>query len=255
MNCDEPDESMETTLGVARAALVHQLGAIQVERQRALAVALLRQQHALDVGMLDQAHLGRAGILAAIADRLMGRPFAQPVNTYAKDFAPGAILTYKPRGFPAALFSRSATPHADSMFNGKEMANAPMPANAAPDAATTAQPLRTPAATIRTAITKAYGKLLGQLESKGLVTLTQTEDEAIADALAAFEARARLVAGSLHKKWKIKRVAVNSGNAQPPRPMVAYARAAMAADAAPAPIEAGDSPVTVNVTGEIELFE
>ena len=52
--------------------------------------------------------------LAAIADRLMGRPFAQPVNTYAKDFAPGAILTYKPRGFPAALFARSATPPADS---------------------------------------------------------------------------------------------------------------------------------------------
>jgi len=43
----------------------------------------------------------------------------------------------------------------------------------------TVQPLRTPAATIRAAITKAYGKLLGQLESKGLVTLTQTEDEAI----------------------------------------------------------------------------
>jgi hypothetical protein len=52
--------------------------------------------------------------LAAIADRLMGRPFAQPVNTYAKDFAPGTILTYKPRGFPAALFARSATPPADS---------------------------------------------------------------------------------------------------------------------------------------------
>ena len=50
-------------------------------------------------------------------------------------------------------------------------------------------------------------------------------------------------------------MAVNSNNAQPPRPMVAYARAAMAADAAPAPIEAGDSPVTVSVTGEIELFE
>ena len=52
--------------------------------------------------------------LAAIADRLMGRPFAQPVNTYTKDSAPGTILTYKPRGFPAALFSRSATPPADS---------------------------------------------------------------------------------------------------------------------------------------------
>lgn len=38
---------------------------------------------------------------------------------------------------------------------------------------------RTPAATIRAAIAKAYGKLLGQLESKGLVTLTQTQEQAI----------------------------------------------------------------------------
>lgn len=50
-----------------------------------------------------------------------------------------------------------------------------------------AQPLRTPAATIRAAITKAYGKLLGQLESKGLVTLTQTQEQAIE---AAAQARA-----------------------------------------------------------------
>jgi hypothetical protein len=73
------------------------------------------------------------------------------------------------------------------VFNGKEMANAPMPANAAPDASATAQPLRTPASTIRAAITKAYGKLLGQLESKGLVTLTQTQEQAIE---AAAQARA-----------------------------------------------------------------
>jgi hypothetical protein len=65
------------------------------------------------------------------------------------------------------------------VFNGKEMANAPMPTNAVPDAAATVQPLRTPASTIRAAITKAYGKLLGQLESKGLVTLTQTQEQAI----------------------------------------------------------------------------
>ena len=110
-------------------------------------------------------------------------------------------------------------------------------------------------------LSELIGKLQQTMAVAGLnaapspETWKKTEDEAIADALAAFEARARLVAGSLHKKWKIKRVAVNSGNAQPPRPMVAYARAAMAADAAPAPIEAGDSPVTVSVTGEIELFE
>ena len=51
----------------------------------------------------------------------------------------------------------------------------------------TVQPLRTPATTIRASITKAYGKLLGQLEAKGLVTLTQTQEQAIE---AAAQARA-----------------------------------------------------------------
>ena len=37
----------------------------------------------------------------------------------------------------------------------------------------------TPVATIRTALASAYGNLLSRLESKGLVTLTQTQDEAI----------------------------------------------------------------------------
>ena len=93
------------------------------------------------------------------------------------------------------------------VFNGKEMANAPMPANAAPDAATTAQPLRTPAATIRAAITKAYGKLLGQLESKGLVTLTQTEDEAIE---AAAQARAAKTGQSVEQARSTLRASVKN---------------------------------------------
>ena len=45
----------------------------------------------------------------------------------------------------------------------------------------------TPVSTIRQAIAKAYGNLLNRLEGKGLVTLTQTEEEAIA---AAAQARA-----------------------------------------------------------------
>jgi len=45
----------------------------------------------------------------------------------------------------------------------------------------------TPVSTIRQAIAKAYGNLLTRLEGKGLVTLTQTEEEAIA---AAAQARA-----------------------------------------------------------------
>ncbi|MDD2608627.1 MAG: hypothetical protein PHX60_02895 [Giesbergeria sp.] len=77
-------------------------------------------------------------------------------------------------------------------FNGKDIVGAPMPANAAPSA--TQQAPRTPAATIRTAITQAYGKLLGQLESKGLVTLAQTEAQAIE---AAAQARAQKTGGDV----------------------------------------------------------
>jgi len=51
---------------------------------------------------------------------------------------------------------------------------------------------RTPAATIRAAITKAYGTLLDKLEGKGLVTIAQTEREAIE---AAAQARADKTGG------------------------------------------------------------
>lgn len=112
------------------------------------------------------------------------------------------------------------------------------------------------------ALSELLGKLQQTMAVSGLnaapspETWKKIEDEAIADALAAFEARARLVAGSLHKKWKIKHVSVNTGGIQH-KPVMAYARSAglMAADAAPAPIEAGDSPVSVSVNGQIELLE
>ena len=112
------------------------------------------------------------------------------------------------------------------------------------------------------ALSELLGKLQQSMAVAGLSaapspeTWKKIEDEAIADALGAFEGRARLVAGSLKKKWKIKHLSINTGGMQPKHP-VAYARAAMMADAAPAPapIEAGDSPVTVNVSGQIELIE
>ncbi len=111
-------------------------------------------------------------------------------------------------------------------------------------------------------LSELLGKLQQTMAVSGLnaapspETWKKIEDEAIADALGAFEARARLVAGSLHKKWKIKHVSVNTGGIQQ-KPVMAYARSAgmMAADAAPAPIEAGDSPVSVSVNGQIELLE
>ena len=65
--------------------------------------------------------------LAAIADRLMQRPFASPTNNYAKDSAPGTVMTYKPRGFPAALFARdvvqnNATPARPTDSNARNVA-------------------------------------------------------------------------------------------------------------------------------------
>ncbi len=112
-------------------------------------------------------------------------------------------------------------------------------------------------------LSELLGKLQQTMAVSGLSaapspeTWKKVEDEAIADALAAFEARARLVAGSLHKKWKIKHVSVNTNGYQPRPPVMPMARAAMSvAEAAPpAPIEAGDSPVSVSVNGQIELLE
>ncbi|MBS7350540.1 MAG: hypothetical protein KIG95_10380, partial [Comamonas sp.] len=77
-------------------------------------------------------------------------------------------------------------------FNGKEMHSAPLPANAA-QVQEQATP-RTPVTAIRAALTKAYGKLLDKLEAKGLVTLTQTQEEAID---AAAQARAAITGQSV----------------------------------------------------------
>lgn len=89
-------------------------------------------------------------------------------------------------------------------------------------------------------------------------TSKKVEDEAIADAIQAFEARAKLVAGTLDKRWRIKHISVNTSGVQPRPPIMPMARSVMAvADAAPAPapIEAGDSPISVSVNGQIELLE
>jgi len=113
--------------------------------------------------------------------------------------------------------------------------------------------------------TAPLSELIGKLQQTMVIgglsaapspeTIRKVEDEAITNALAAFQARARLVAAGLDKKWKIKHVSVNTTGIQP-RPVMPYARAAMmAAEAAPAPIEAGESPVSVSVSGQIELME
>lgn len=109
----------------------------------------------------------------------------------------------------------------------------------------------------------ALSELLGKLQTSLAVsqialmpapeTRKKAEDGAMLDAIAAFQARARLVAESLHKPWRLKELHINTG-AGPRQNFFPMVRAAaMAADAMP--VEAGDSQVTASVTGQIELAD
>lgn len=87
------------------------------------------------------------------------------------------------------------------MFGGLDI-QAPMVSQDAPTG--------TPTSTIRQAITKAYGNLLTRLEGKGLVTLTQTEEEAIA---AAAQARADKNGGDVEQIKQAMRASVLASEA------------------------------------------
>ncbi len=81
----------------------------------------------------------------------------------------------------------------------------------------------------------------------------QVDDALISEALAAFEARARLVVNKLKRRgYRIVDINIStSGGVQPIRP---YARAAMMqAEAAAPAMEAGESSMRVTVNGTIEL--
>lgn len=109
----------------------------------------------------------------------------------------------------------------------------------------------------------AMASLLGQLQgSLGVAgisflpapeTRKKAEDEALVEAIAAFRGRAKLVGETLGRPWKIKHLTIDSGTHLPPQPQL---RAfAMAAEAAPLPLESGDSQINVNVSGQIELAD
>lgn len=112
----------------------------------------------------------------------------------------------------------------------------------------------------------AVAKLLGKLQGQGLLlrnisfsvsreTQRALEDELIGEAVAAFRARAALVAKSFGKaSYSLISVNVGGGGFQPPMPMVRGKIEMMAADAAAAPsFEGGTSRVRMDVNGTIEL--
>jgi len=109
----------------------------------------------------------------------------------------------------------------------------------------------------------ALSALVGVLQSNMAVgnlrvepaadTLARAQDEATLAALAAFQARASLVAKALNSPYRIKSIDIGM---HMPTPVF---RARMAADqamtASAAPVEAGQSDITIQVSGTIELTQ
>ncbi len=112
------------------------------------------------------------------------------------------------------------------------------------------------------ALSTAVGKLQGGSLAIGGIqfapapeTRRQAEDDATLEAIEAFNARAARIAATLKKPYKIRQMSVNAGGHSPQPYPVARGIAMMAAEAAPMPVEAGASNVTVNVGGQIELID
>lgn len=110
--------------------------------------------------------------------------------------------------------------------------------------------------------TAAMSELVGKLQqSLALAHITmepapETRRKAVADvtvdALRAFETRAQLIADTLGRRYRIAHLAVGDHGLQP---MPRMRAAVMAAEAAPAPLEGGESRVSVHVSGRIELLD
>lgn len=113
----------------------------------------------------------------------------------------------------------------------------------------------------------AMTALLGTLQSRLQLSSIQSvvshqtrariEQELIAEALDAFQARAELVRKSLDARgYAIDDISVDSGGGRPPPPMFSRARSelgAMSASVAPPAVEGGSSRLTVSVHGTIVL--
>jgi predicted secreted protein len=110
----------------------------------------------------------------------------------------------------------------------------------------------------------ALGDLLGKLQGSlgvsqiNLQPAPETRKKAIEqatlDALNAFQEKAKRIAGNFKKYYKVVRMNVDTSGQGPVYPMVRGAMMKME-DAAPMPIESGDSTVNATVSGEIELIE
>ena len=108
------------------------------------------------------------------------------------------------------------------------------------------------------ALPELLGKLQTSLGVSSLVlqpsaeTRRHAEEQAMVEAIAAFKARASVVAETLGKTYRLKQLNIATGN-RFVQPVFRSAARPLAADTAPMPVEAGESQVTASVSGQIEL--
>lgn len=108
------------------------------------------------------------------------------------------------------------------------------------------------------ALSELLGKLQAALGVSSLVlqpsaeTRKKVESEAMIDAITAFKGRAKTIADALGMGYRIKQLAVSTSG-RIVQPMIRGVAKAMAIDAAPMPVEAGESQISATVSGQIEV--
>ena len=109
------------------------------------------------------------------------------------------------------------------------------------------------------AATELIGKLQASLMVTGLnlsvsaEARRKAENALIAEALAAFEERARVVRDAMKAKgYRVRDLQVSPGGSSPPRPMLAMAARTLH-EAAPPAVEAGSTRILITVSGTIQL--
>ena len=109
----------------------------------------------------------------------------------------------------------------------------------------------------------AATELIGKLQTSLMVTgmnlsvsaeaRRKAENALIAEALAAFEERARVVRDAMKAKgYRVRDLQVSPGGSSPPRPMLAMAARSLQEGAPPA-VEPGTTRILITVTGTIQL--
>lgn len=86
-------------------------------------------------------------------------------------------------------------------------------------------------------------------------TRRTAEEEATLEAVEAFKAKAERIASAMRKPYRIRHMNLNGSSHFPAPYAMARGAMALAAESAPMPVEAGESTVTINVSGQIELLD